>query len=560
MRRLIAVLLLSSVLIFSLVAASGEVIPLGSSFYDDIDILFILNGRSIPSASRPWTKAEALNELKKLDPSGLDPRLSEIYDRLLDEVEPDAVYAVKASAVLYPELYIHTNEAFDTEQWWIYGYAKRNPLFNGILEGFAGGFAFHTELSAGIGRVSASDRIGTVQQYAEEVLGLEWAGIDSFPVDVSSRPYVLSSGIYSPLFKFNLPATGEAEVQTPRTAWFVYAWDNGSIGIYKAGKTWGKTLLGNYIYDSHIRTYDYFSAKFFNGILNYDLTLMFPYSYLGGNAYDYKIEYQRIFLSHRIAVQFTPNFNFTLSENVMYWLRDGFEPLFANPALIFHNNVESYLFNAIAHIELEYVPVKGLRCYLQLGVDQGSIPGFEDVATEDLAAGLTIGGEYHMVLDCGILGVGLEGALVTPAMYRRLTPTYPDFILAELTIVGDDTYSVVPLFSYMGFPLGGDVFALQARCDYRTGSLTAGFSTSLIWKGAQSIFRHKDTITGLNLTEPVNFGLVAEASAKYDMTCWKHFPVSFSLVVDGIYNRQKGFDLQMTIGASISATGRLFEK
>ena len=71
MRRL-ALLLVLFVLAASLLSAlPGEVIPFGSSFYDDVDMLFVLNGQTIPSASRPWTIAEAENELSKIDPSSL---------------------------------------------------------------------------------------------------------------------------------------------------------------------------------------------------------------------------------------------------------------------------------------------------------------------------------------------------------------------------------------------------------------------------------------------------------------------------------------------------------
>ncbi len=541
-------------------ASPGEVIPYGSQIYEDMDVLFILDGRTIPSATRPWTKSEALNELSKINASELTGVLKDMYLSLKSQLEDGPEHSVSIKATLSPEIYVHTNEDFNREDLWVVNYLKRRPLLTGAVEAFSSGFGFHTELSVGVGRATKGDNVGTVQQYVESVLGKTWQGVESFLGDLSSRPYVLSSDVYGSLFRFNLPKGGEGEVQTPRTAWLVYAWKNGSVGVYRDKKVWGKTQLGSYVYDEHIHTYDYLSAKFYNRVFNFDFTVMFPSSYLGGSSAGYSMEYQRVFLSHRLSVQFSRKFNFTLSENVMYWLDGGFEPLFTNPALIYHNNIECNLFNALAHIELEYVPIRGLRLYGQLGVDQGSVPAFEDAATEDLAAGLTIGAQYVMLTDLGILDFGLEGAIVTPAMYRRGSQ-YPDFAMAELAISNSDgDYNMIPVFSYIGFPLGGDVVALKACANIKSGKLSGGASTTLLWRGEQTIFDVRDHITSLELTGNVSFGMIAELKASYDLDLIKGHPISIYGTIDGVLDPVQGFDVQLSVGASISVKGALFQR
>ena len=521
----------------------GEVIPVGDQFYDIIDALFVLDGQTVPSGSRPWTKAEAENELSKLDMTAMCQAVLDLYSQVIGYLE-DNVSSVRVGLSLSPEIYGHINQEFNAEDKWPFDYNRRSRILVPSLDISVGGFSFHTELSFGIGRTSSEDEFG------------HYGNLESFPVDVSDRLLVISSEIYSPLFRSNIPKSNESEVQTPLFAWLTYAWDNGSIGLYKAKKEWGITKLGNYIYDKHVSSYSFVSAKFFNSVVNLDFSLMFPYSYLGGSAKAYTMEYQRLFLSHRVQVQILKNLSVALSENVMYWLKDGFEPLFANPALIYHNNVEDNLFNALAHLEFEFVPLRGLRFYSQIGVDQGSVPGFEDPSQEDLAAGLTIGGEYFFLLNGGIACIGLEGAMVTPAMYRR-GAQYPDFIIADSTIINDNNYTMIPFFTYMGFPYGGDAHMARMGFSYRKGGLSSFFSSTLVWKGEQSFMTPMTSHSSFELTGDVKFYTILESGIEYRMCLAERFPICLKTVIDGVFDSDKGFDLQVTVGASVIVSGAL---
>ena len=547
MRKFLVSLLVALTIMAALSALPGEVIPFGASFYDEADMLFILNGQTIPSASRPWTIAEAENELAKIDESSLDGYTRNLYEKLLAYVRRDYKASLSLNVSLSPEVYAHTNQDFNTDDYWVYNYERRKPIGILSLDAAVGGYYANTELSYGLGRATNSDKT----KY--------YTALDSFPVDMTTRKYVVSSNAYSPFFRFNYPKSGEVDVITPTNAMLTYAWENGSIGYYKSKKEWGKTSIGNYIYDSHISAYNFISAKFFNKKFSFDYTVMFPYSYLGGSAKAYSIEYQRLFLSHRLQIQILKNLSIAMSENLMYWLKDGFEPIFVNPALFFHNNIQDNLFNALAHVELEYVPVKGLRIYSQIGVDQGSMPFVEKIGTEDLSAGFTIGTEYLFKLYDGIAGVNLEGAMVTPSMYRR--STNPDFIISDpssIDMPGD--YYTLPFITAMGFPYGGDTLAVRAECNYRTSRFSGSLSTTLLWKGEQTIFKKKGGISGLELTGNITFGTAVEVSAEYILDLIKNYPISLKASIAGLYNQSRGFDLQVSVGASISAAGRLLEK
>lgn len=546
MRRVLLFFVLFVSIVSAVVALPGEVIPFGSSFYDDVDMLFVLNGQTIPSASRPWTIAEAENEISKIDPSALNGITRSLYDKALSFIRRDYKASIGLTVDLSPEIYAHTNQDFNTDDWWVYNYEKRNQFAILSMNAATGGFHAHTELNFGLGRAASNDILATFEN-----------NLDSFPVDMTKRKYVVSSEIYSPSFRFNLPKSGEEEVTTPTIGWLTYAWENGSVGFYKSKKEWGKTSIGNYIYDSHISAYSYLSAKFFSRIFSFDYTIMFPSSYLGGSARAYQVEYQCMFLSHRLQIQILENLNLAMSENVMYWLKDGLEPLFINPAVFFHSNIQDNLFNALAHVELEYVPIKGLRIYSQIGIDQGSMPFFEQPGTEDLAAGFTFGSEYLFPLSGGIAGVSLEGAFVTPSMYRRGSLN-PDFIVADVSTVNrPDDYYTLPFVTAMGFPYSGDTLAVKAGCDYRKNALKCSLSSLLMWKGEQTVVKPKGGKRGLELTGNVTFSIATTATAEYDFILLNRLPSKLIATLSGVYNQSRGFDVQVSLGVSIKATGAL---
>ena len=57
----------------------GMVIPIGNEIYELMDSLFILEGKGLPSTSRPWTVSEAKNELGKLNEEFLSSQSYEVY-------------------------------------------------------------------------------------------------------------------------------------------------------------------------------------------------------------------------------------------------------------------------------------------------------------------------------------------------------------------------------------------------------------------------------------------------------------------------------------------------
>ena len=564
-RFLISMLLLALIVTASLSAmhqsdmryyGSGEVIPIGSRLYVLFDDLFLLCGHTSPSTSRPWTVAEARNELSKIDDSRLSGISLDLFRQISAVIAEDERCSVFVDISLNPEVYMHINDTFCLEEDWEYGYTKRNPLACLGLNAIHGGFSIHLELSYGQGRVGDNDTLSTIEDYVVNIKGKTYHGAGDaedeygYQGDFRNLKVVSRSSVYGSGFTFN--GLGPSDLETPRVANITYTWDGFSIGAYRGQKTWGRSRIGNFIFDSHIDRYQYVSAKVFNQKFSLDFTVMFPEPYLGesNDVSDYG-PVRRFFLAHRLDYQFRNNMKISLSENVMYRAVHYADFQYMNPSTVFHNNLNSGQFNEIAHIEFEYAPFAGFQIYSQLAIDQGSVPFFEDSSTEDLAAGLTIGTEYAFTTTTGIIDLNFEAVYATPALYRREAP---DFIITTSSRM-PESYLSVPLFTLMGFKYGGDTMAFRLDADYRSGGVCIFANQSIILKGGFSVY--DEYIPGMFsdefLSDDISLISISNVGMEYSFNIREKLS-AVAFVDTCIIHNEKGTDLQIACGVKTSYT------
>ena len=381
----------------------GMVIPIGNEIYDLMDSLFILEGKGLPSTSRPWTVSEAKNELGKLDKDSLSSESFELYKEIDGMLAYEKANDISLTLNFSPEMYAHTNDTYNREELWNYGYEDRNHMFRVSLDNSTGGFYGHLELSGGIGVVSGEDAASriTLKSYVENNLGKDWNGVGSeYPADdeeLSSIYVITNETNYSKNFVINAPSGSNTDMNMPRRAYLDYAGSNFSVGFYKAQKEWGNNSIGNFIFDRHHDYYDTLTLKTFSPDFSFEYTWMFPETYPGGkNGYsDSNPNSRRIFLAHRLEFRAFDRLSVALSENVMYRFSSLPDIPLMNPAFFYHNNVNNGQFNALAHVEVAYSILSGLLVYGQFSLDQGSFPGFEDPTTEDHAVGMSLGLEWN---------------------------------------------------------------------------------------------------------------------------------------------------------------------
>ena len=62
---------------------------------------------------------------------------------------------------------------------------------------------------------------------------------------------------------------------------------------------------------------------------------------------------------------------------------------------------------------------------------------------------------------------------------------------------------------------------------------------------------------GMELTGDIRLSAVVEACAEYSLVLADRFPLCLKTVIDGVFDADKGFDLQVTVGASVNVSGSI---
>lgn len=542
-------------------AADGKVFPIGHEVYGLFDSLFVSAGYVQPATSRPWTASEARNELSRIDVSKLDGNQKALYSRIEQMIAPvEKDESIRVGVVFSPEAYIHTNEAYATDDMWAYSFTERKPFATLFLDASLGSFYTYCELGYGWGRTTNKDESMSLEDIAL-ANNKSWIGLGAIvPVEDGGTLVVTKSDVYSRTFLFNFPAITQIEIDVPRRTNIVFAWAHASVGIYKDRKEWGSSRIGNFIFDSHVSAYNYATLKIFGQKFAFDYTLMIPaQTYSNSQGAEKPAEFRRVFAAHRLDWSALKNLSFAMSENIMYRF-DTPDLDILNPAGIYHNQTNSILINAIAHLEAQYVPCPGLRLFFQYSLDQATAPTESDV--QDSAMGYSGGLSFSRVGEKGVLDLSLEGAYTDSAFYRR---NHVDFIIWTNNST-NRPYTRYPIFTYLGFRYGGDTAAIRfdASYDMLNGIGLYG-NASVIWQGS---FGMLDSHNGDNdntkepnrrLRSPsgeVNTSVVLEGGVTYETKLFG-FPLKAFLDVAWLwgvtgYAGAAGSDFQISIGMSVN--------
>ena len=556
MKRLLSVVLIVLLCLFSVMAsaADGKVFPIGHEIYKLFDTLFVSAGQVQPSASRPWTAAEARNELAKLNTGALDENQKALYRKLEQMIAPpEKEEAIRVGVEFSPEAYIHTNEDYATDQMWAYSFTERKPFATISLSAYLDSFYTYCEMGYGWGRTTNKDEAMSLEEIAAAE-GKLWIGLGAIvPVEDGSTKVVTKSDVYSRTFLLNFPAITQIEIDVPRRTNITFAWAHASVGIYKDRKEWGSSRIGNFIFDSHVSAYNYTTLKVFGQKFAFDYTLMIPaQSYSNAQAAEKPAEFRRVFAAHRLDWYALKNLSFAMSENIMYRF-DTPDLDILNPASIYHNQTNSILINALAHLEAQYVPLPGLRLFFQYSLDQATAPTESDV--QDSAMGYSGGISYSRVAEKGILNLSLEGAYTDSAFYRR---NHVDFIIWTNNST-NAPYTRYPVFTYIGFKYGGDTVALRFDAGYDMLNGIELYGNALVvWQGGFGMLdsHNKDND---NSKEPnrrlkspsgdVNTSVVIEGGVTYETTVYG-LPVKAFL--DVAWLTGAGSDFQVSVGFSVN--------
>lgn len=406
------ILLLLSLLFIStslLVAMDNgqKILELDSFIYDSMEQLYLLEGHSLPTTSKPWSEAEVLDLLDGVEPTKSVSK--KLYQRISNSVKAERPIVLSDEDVqmnfdttIALEGYYHTNQVFKDEEYWVHGFSDR-----------------------------------------EKNLDIEWDlwSTDNIYVYFDAPLLMLSLGnhhnkdqgnyLYQNTFTTNSPLLAPANFGADGDFTFPYR-SFGSFGSehwnLSAGRdrfSWGPGESGNLMLGEHFIQHDFVKFTTFHNDYKYTLlTSFFPPDSTMGVDQNWEAEGFTMFMGHRIEFSFLDDkIGLALNEAVVYKTKYNTLNLAAiNPFGFFHNEYIRGMANSLITAEVDYNPFGYVDFYGQFAIDEISLG--EKMQPEPgsypNAMGYMIGAKAAIpIKDKYVAKTSLEAAFTDPFLYLR---------------------------------------------------------------------------------------------------------------------------------------------
>ena len=451
MRKALAFLLI--LLIPAIVFAGNglKIIPLESDVYSAIDALYILEGKALPSTTRPWTADETAVYLSRVSRE----TAPELYDIVLNAVEEkprlevDEVFGMTFGLKASATAYAHTNTDFSYR-------------FNGMTN-----YLF-----------SSKTETPPLQASWEA-----WAGEHFYSyVWYQYKLFFDGEKFSSFSFNFDLPNltpegfTSDMDQREPSRAFAVAGGKSWSLEVGRDRLAMGTGASGSLILSNTFPYHNLLRFSLYGTRYKYSFIMsFFPHMSrdtehgLGENSgllFYMTHRFECTFLSERLYA--------AINESIMYKNDDGVADVrYINPVMYFHNYFISNLANSIVDLELSYTLAKGWNAYFQFALDQFATP-WEMADGDDndpLAFGAMLGLRHVSSAGRGILTLNLEGAYTMPYLYLRATCIGEEQHIQDPTDPGIGyigMYRGKPFF--VGYTYGNDVLAFDFKAAFEIPS------------------------------------------------------------------------------------------
>ncbi len=596
-RKLIVFLVCLSCL-FSLSASvpyanAQKIFPVDSPVYESLVMLYVSTGRAQPSSSGPWSTDELFRMLQTVPYDTLSGGQKKLYETVANALHafPRFVsgdsFGFSPALAVAPELYFHTNAAFNTEPDWNYGFTERKaPLAFRFEVWSAEHFYGFVELSLGLTRYHHNDY--PISFAASTVAG-------------TAAPSRAQELLYTDRFRSNIPmlggaSLGELSMNMPYRAFLSAGGSHWSFQVGRDRLSWGVGESGNLILSDHYPMHQFLRLSTYHKSFKYTFVASFfphPVNYRPDDGQsleefiakklsdpNYQMKGLSMFMGHRFEFRmFQDRLSFALSETVMYQTLDGyFDIQVLSPLMLFHNMYVRGNANSLLGFELDVTPVNGLNIYGMFLLD-------------DLAIGSepTIGPDSNPNAMGGMLGIKLVFPYGKGTFFGSLEAVYTDPYLYKRD--GDVEYIVAFRESnntagqisgsgskyhkyYLGYEYGGDVIVGNLRFGYAvpdkfTSALLAqarfkglvGIDTPwsrYLYNKPQSSPTTSIEVNGSSyegpLEGPVEITLRMEPSVSFEMGRGLSFRGSFSFLTQWHRNHSQDagplFDFQLMVGAT----------
>jgi hypothetical protein len=460
-----------------------KVYPIDTEIYQVIKSLYIAHGLALPSTTGPWTGAELLRMLGRLDSGSLEGAERSAYDYAMGEINKEHGY-FKFNFTPTIEVHAHTNtEDFLTPDQYIRPINLTKPMLAFGTEAWLAGFFY------AFGALDVGNKV-----YNNMVEGANGA---LYPGSTLFGAAAFSTNIW-----MVPPSQGPGDIDwvTPKRALVNVGGNSWSVIAGRDRLSWGPGQSGNFLVGSHIDYHDNIRASVWGDALKYTYSIssfQYPDEYYykkSGEAasawhplnddYWWDLQGINLFIAHRLEWRAWQNkLNFALSESVMYQNDAGvLNPMAFLPMTILHNIYRQWDMNSLLTFEADYTVIPGLNIYAQFALDEFAIPLVDEQASATVAKtpnafGYMLGVQTAFPLGGRLFSASLEGAYTDPFLYLRGANGHNsqvkgekgiNFVVANRSTFSGDSMSL-PLYyeEFLGYRWGGDAIVVNAHAGYR---------------------------------------------------------------------------------------------
>lgn len=563
-KNVICVLIVLTICISSLFASTAKVFELGHSVYDEVEMLYVAEGKASPMGAKPWTGSDIARVLRGVNPSSETTKA--LWDRISSYLDDYEGSGVMFDAVLQPHVLLRSNAELDDLKYIVSSdKLDMQPAWFGL--GYQYGNFAALYMDAAIGVPPADIHTADVETFRP----------DKYPEVRSGKA-----------FATNIPALPDEFSITnfPMKAYLLIGNDVFRVISGRGQVEWGNGVMGNMILGNTLPYHDYLSLSFHgDDTFSYQLLgSFFSHSVNKQNGTDDRkpISGIRMFLGHRFEFTFFDGaFIMTLNDSVMYQSPDNYFDLrLLNPMFFLHNGYMAGNSNSLASLEIEYSPVKNLSLYAQVAFDDYAVPGEPKPGESGGSAdglGCMAGIRYSLPTSSkGFWHGDLEFVYTSPYMYHRaMEENYP--YPRELYFVSSNRYYTTSkgqtfLERYLSFPFGSDAIVGQLRSGYTQPGLFSvmgsarfmahgvidEYSSIRQYKGGEPIISTPSTSNPLGEGEDkggaVEYTLVLGLEGQYEIFPW--LPVTAGINFVSVWNRGNfhapaQFDVQLDFGITL---------
>lgn len=453
---------LLAIMLSSAFSASLTMIDMSSSIYDEVEDLYIMEGKASPMGAKPWSEVDVQHLLDRISPSteiGM-----QLKKRIQEEISCESSKDIrfKLSASLNMQGLYHTNDQFKQTNDIVMSKDLDESIFNlGV------GFSYKENVA-----LFMNVSLGT------EISDIEYITKNS---DNSITEELVGDRLSSNLTS-NIPiVSGKLDFMNfPNRAYATFGYDAFRVFAGRDRLEWGNGVMGNMLLGDTLPYHDMLSLTFTGSKwFHYQLLVDFftPFQNLDKGKGDDRSTLKgiRFLLGHRFEFSlFSGKLLFAVTDSIMYESDDMYiDPRVLNPMAFLHNGYIAGNSNSFAAIEIEYAPIKSFSLYGELGIDDIAMPS-EPKPPENRATangiGIMGGLRFRSPYERGYVHGNLEVVYTTPFIYHRANGEGEsggyDFYFISSTRYKDNS-KVSGIYRYLSFPFGSDAIAGLLSIGYK---------------------------------------------------------------------------------------------